>query len=86
MILCGLEESPEKSSPPITEMFFLRLLHDSVRLTVSIDRLRLTEILGLVEEWLGREMAALREVQSIIGKLNLVASCVRPGRIFISRS
>lgn len=30
-------------------------------------------------------MAPLREVQSLVGKLNFVACCVKPGRIFISR-
>ena len=30
-------------------------------------------------------MASLKEVQSLLGKLNFVAACVRPGRFFILR-
>ena len=35
--------------------------------------------------WLNKNSASLREVQSLVGKLNFIASCVRPARIFISR-
>lgn len=30
-------------------------------------------------------MASLREIQSLLGRLNFIAACVRPGRIFIAR-
>ena len=30
-------------------------------------------------------MASKKELQSLLGKLNFVAQCVKPGRIFISR-
>ena len=35
--------------------------------------------------WLIKRQANLKELQSLVGKLNIVAACVRPGRIFISR-
>ncbi|CAC5422083.1 unnamed protein product [Mytilus coruscus] len=35
--------------------------------------------------FIDKDTASLKEVQSLIGKLNFIASCVRPGRIFISR-
>ena len=36
-------------------------------------------------EWLSKTSASKREVQSLIGKLQFAAKCVRPGRVFISR-
>ena len=38
-----------------------------------------------MSSWLSKETATLKELQSLIGKLNYVAACVQPGRIFISR-
>ena len=30
-------------------------------------------------------LLSIKEIQSLLGKLNFVAACVRPGRVFISR-
>ena len=54
-------------------------------MTVEVTPQRLVEIRSLVEQWLEKESATLKEVQSILGKLNFVAACVRPSRIFVSR-
>lgn len=45
------------------------------------------EIVTLAGGWLDQDVATLRDVQSlrILGKLMFVASCVRPGRVFVSR-
>ena len=82
---CGLQESVEKSCMPNTIMIFLGLLYDTVNLTVSIDSERLNETERLILTWMTKESAGLREVQSLVGKVNFIASCVRPGRVFISR-
>ena len=54
-------------------------------MTVEVTPERMIEIKELVTSWLVREEASLKELQSVIGKLNFVAACVRQGRIFISR-
>ena len=82
---CGLKESVEKCSPPSTKMVFIGVLFDSISLTLSITDERLNEIRSLVSQWLQKREATLRELQSLIGKLNFVAHCVKPARIFISR-
>lgn len=74
-----------KSCMPNTIMIFLGLLYDTVNLTVSIDSERLNETERLILTWMTKESAGLREVQSLVGKINLIASCVRLGRVFISR-
>ena len=81
----GLKESVDKASPPSTQMVFIGVLFDSVSLTLSITPERLIEIRSLVSQWLLKREATLRELQSLIGKLNFVAHCVKPARIFISR-
>ncbi|CAC5399094.1 unnamed protein product [Mytilus coruscus] len=82
---CGLEESVEKASSPSHRMSFLGVWFDTEKMTMEVTPDRLVEIFDLVSFWLNKDTASLKEVQSLIGKLNFIASCVRPGRIFISR-
>ena len=82
---CGLKESAEKASPPSTQMVFIGVHFNSITLTLSITEERLFEIRALVSHWLQKRDGTLRELQSLIGKLNFVAHCVKPARIFISR-
>ncbi|VDI15088.1 Hypothetical predicted protein [Mytilus galloprovincialis] len=85
---CGLEESLEKACPPppqCSRMSFLGVWFDTEKMTLEVTPARLTEILALVNAWLFKSKVFRKEVQSLIGKLNFIASCVKPGRIFISR-
>ena len=52
--------------------------------TLSITKERLDEISSLVEDWLIRSKCTLKELQSLLGKLHFVSTCVRPGRLFVS--
>ncbi|CAG2202606.1 unnamed protein product [Mytilus edulis] len=82
---CGIEESEHKAVGPSTRMEFLGIICDSVKMTLEISIERLTEIDLILLEWVGKEFASKREIQSLVGKLNFVGCCVRPGRVFISR-
>ena len=82
---CGVEEAIKKACFPSTKMLFIGVLFNSETMTIEITEERLKELNLLLRSWLDRENATLRDLQSLIGKLNFVASCVRPGRIFISR-
>jgi hypothetical protein len=46
---------------------------------------RLLELRGLIEIWLLKKSATVKEIQSLLGKLNFVGACVKPGRIFVNR-
>ena len=81
----GLDESKDKACSPSTSMSFLGVLFDTVDGTLSVTNERLKEILALLEVWKKKQVASKTEVQSLIGKLNFVAACVRPSRIFMSR-
>ena len=82
---CGLVESSSKSVSPSTVIIFLGVLLNSITMTLQITQDRLEEILHLLDTWTHKVMADKTEVQSLVGKLVFVASCVKPGRIFISR-
>ena len=54
-------------------------------MTIEVTEDKLEEIKRLVLSWLQKDMSNLKELQSLVEKLNFVAACVRPGRMFISR-
>ncbi|MEW8547203.1 MAG: reverse transcriptase domain-containing protein, partial [Candidatus Thiodiazotropha sp.] len=84
-LYCGLEESVEKACSPSTEMVFIGVLFDTETMTLKVTSERLVEIRSMVFEWLKKDTATLKELQSLLGKLNFVAHCVKPARIFICR-
>lgn len=82
---CGLEEAPDKASPPSEIMIFLGILFNTITMTVEVTPDRLLEIKRLIDQWLNKESVTLKQIQSLLGKLNFVAACVKPSRIFVSR-
>ncbi|CAC5361191.1 unnamed protein product [Mytilus coruscus] len=66
-------------------MSFLGVWFDTEKMTLEVTPDRLIEISELVVMWLNKEKARKKEVQSLLGKLNFVSSCVKPCRILISR-
>ena len=84
-VSCGIEESKEKACPPSTKMVFIGVLFDTHDLTLSVTAERVLEILELVDSWLQKKSATLRELQSLVGKLNFISACVHASRVFICR-
>ncbi|CAG2206889.1 unnamed protein product [Mytilus edulis] len=82
---CGLEESSHKAVPPSTRMEFLGIICDTSKLLLQIPDDRLKDIQKILLFWTNKRSAKLRDIQSLVGKLNFMASCVRPGRVFMSR-
>ena len=54
-------------------------------MTLEVTPERVQEILALVQIWLVKSTATLKEIQSLLGKLDFVAACIKPSRIFVSR-
>ena len=75
----------DKASPPSEIMSFLGVLFNTVTMTMEITPERLEEIRKLTHSWLEKESASLKQVQSLLGKLNCVAACVKPSRFYIGR-
>ena len=51
-------------------------------MTMEITPERLEEIRKLTQSWLEKDSASLKQIQSLLGKLNFVAACVKSSRIF----
>ena len=83
LVSCGIEESKEKACPPSTKMVFIGVLFNTDDLTLSVTAERVQEILELVSMWFQKKSATLQELQSLVGKLNFISSCVHASRVFI---
>ena len=83
--LVGAEESVEKACPPSTQMIHLGVLFNTREMTMEVTPQRVDETRREVDVWCSKEVATIKEVQSIVGKLQFVCKCVRQGRVFVSR-
>ena len=81
----GIKESKKKACIPAVICIFLGILFNTVTMTMEITPDRMEEIELLLDEWEVKEKCTLRELQSLLGKLNFAASTIRAGRVFISR-
>jgi len=81
----GVQEATNKVVYPSTKVAFLGIWFDTEKMTMEVTPERLIEIKGLTLVWLGKRTATLKEVQSLVGKVNFVAKCVKPARVFIGR-
>ena len=81
----GVETSKEKIVEPTTRMEFLGITFDAEQKTMEIPQEKLQEIMEELNSWLYKVSASRKEIESLIGKLQFAAKCVRMGRIFIAR-
>ena len=81
----GLKEAKHKVCPPSQVMIWLGISFDSRDMTMRIPPAKLEEIMVTLEGWVGRTHATRREMQSILGLLEFVASVSPPTRIFTNR-
>ena len=80
-----METSKEKVIPPTTRLEFLGITFDSETMTMEISHDKMAEIQSELGRWLYRTTASRREVESLIGKLQFMAKCIKAGRVFLSR-
>ena len=82
---CGIWESTSKCTPPSEIATFLGILYNTIAMTMEMTPEHLNKLKQLLNEWLDKEQATLREVQQILGKLSFACSTVRSGRVFVSK-
>ena len=81
----GVETSQDKIVPPTTRLEFLGITFDAQTMTMEISADKLKEIKQELKGWLLKTSAKRREIESLVGKLQFMAKCVRAGRIFLGR-
>lgn len=81
----NLIENIDKATPPAVEMEFLGILLNSENFTMTIPPRKLQSIRQQLRDWIHKQYCTLKELQSLIGKLQHLSCCIRGGRIFINR-
>lgn len=81
----GLVSSPEKDSPPSTQMLCLGIQVDTELQTLTVPDFRIQELTDELKEWQTKSSYTKKQLQSLLGKLSFVTACVKPGRVFMSR-
>ena len=81
----GLVEATKKVFRPAQTMVWLGILFDSNDMTMRIPDNKMGEIREVLEEWADRQRATQRDMQQLLGLLQLVASVSPPARIFTNR-
>ncbi|KAK3732238.1 hypothetical protein QZH41_001624 [Actinostola sp. cb2023] len=81
----GLDEAYEKAVSPTTRLTFIGLEVDTIAMTVSVPEDKLCDLESILNKWQNKRRCTKRQLQNLIGKLSFVATCIPPGRIFMSR-
>ena len=81
----GVAEATKKVCRPAQTMVWLGILFDSVQMTMRIPDSKMAEIGDVLAEWGGRQRATQRDMQSLMGLLQFVASVSPPARVFTNR-
>ena len=66
-------------------MVFLGILIDTDRMVLEVAPDRLQELHKLLQCWLSKTSASKKQTQSLIGVLQFMAICIKPGRVFMAR-
>ena len=81
----GLQRSPKKSVPPTQVIEFIGNLFDAKNDTIGVTDSRRAQLHVELNRWRFKPTATRRQLESLVGKLQFVANCLKPGRIFVSR-
>lgn len=81
----GLELSSKKCVAPQTKIEWLGYIIDTVNLTLAIPHKKMGEVLSECDRWYVKKKASKTMVQSLVGKLLYVATCIKQARKFVSR-
>ena len=71
--------------PPSFVVEFLGVLFNLLEMTVSVTPERMAQLQTELDEWLQRKWFVRRDLEQLIGKLQFVTNCVRPGRALVGR-
>jgi hypothetical protein len=81
----GVPLADDKSVGPTTCLTFLGLDIDTVQMLVKIPDPKLLELKALIEDFKGKKKTTLKQLQSLLGKLNFFTRAILPGRAFVRR-
>ena len=85
MARLGVVQAEAKICLPSQRMVWLGIRFDTCEMSMAIPAEKLCEIMACLREWEGRLRATRKDMQSLLGLLNFVASVAPPARLFTNR-
>lgn len=83
--LFGVPLAPEKTESPVTVIKFLGIVIDSVRMECRLPEDKLLDLRMVVARARSAKKLRLRELQSLIGKIQFACRIIPMGRVFCRR-
>ena len=77
--------APEKLEGPGTKLKFLGIELNTEEMSLRLPAEKLAELRMLVASWLGKRFCTVKELESLVGKLQHASKVIRPGRTFMRR-
>ena len=81
----GVPVAGQKLEGPTDGLTFLGIELDTTHMIRRLPLHKLRELKELVEEWLPKRSCRVKDLQSLVGKLQHACKVVRPGRTFLRR-
>ena len=81
----GIIEAPDKAVPPSVIVEFLGVLFNFLEMTISVTPDRIRELSRELKNWTLHKTYTRRQLETLLGKLQFVSNCVRPGRVMVLR-
>ena len=85
MARLGVKQAEAKICLPARQMTWLGIHFDTVTMVMAIPAQKMGEVMACLREWQGKLRATRKEIQSLLGLLNFVASVAPPARLFTNR-
>ena len=80
----GVGRSESKAVSPTQKIEFIGNLLNTIDMTIGVIPSRVAQLMGELESWRTKATTTRRQLELLIGKLQFISNCVRPGRLFIS--
>lgn len=81
----GVPLAEDKSVGPTNNLVFVGLEIDTVAIMVRVPVYKRVELVSLLQKFIDRKSITLKQLQSMLGKLNFVTKAITPGRAFVRR-
>ena len=81
----GLQVSPSKCIPPTQKLNWIGYEINAKEKLLKIPKEKLTEIITDCKKWKLGNLATRKQIEQIAGRINFVAKCIKPARVYMNR-
>jgi hypothetical protein len=85
LTLLGLQVETKKTEAGVTVIIYLGIELDGEKMEARLPQAKLQAIKDMIQEWLQKDRANLKQLQSLVGHLNFASVVVQASRPFIGR-